>query len=193
MMAFESLPHHDPETSESAQTHAAPRPATTSDVIAPAAGYVLGLLRIAIGWYFLWAFLDKTFGLGYSTPSEGAWIDGGSPTTGYLSAVEGPFGSLFNDLAGQTWVDWLFMIGLLGIGVALILGIGMWIAAGSAAVLLLLMYAASLPLETNPIIDDHVTQAITVVALAMLGAGRYLGLGRAWQRLTVVREHPWLT
>lgn len=169
-------------------------PRTQADVVTrPGLRKVLAVSRIVIGFTFLWAFLDKTFGLGYSTPSEGAWIDGGSPTTGYLSAVEGPFGSLFNDLAGQTWVDWLFMIGLLGIGVALILGIGMWIAAGSAAVLLLLMYAASLPLETNPIIDDHVTQAITVVALAMLGAGRYLGLGRAWQRLTVVREHPWLT
>ena len=29
---------------------------------------------------FLWAFLDKAFGLGYATPSGNAWINGGSPT-----------------------------------------------------------------------------------------------------------------
>lgn len=36
---------------------------------------VLGVLRITIGFYFLWAFLDKTFGLGFATPAERSWID----------------------------------------------------------------------------------------------------------------------
>ena len=31
------------------------------------AGVVWGLLRIAMGWTFLWAFLDKAFALGFST------------------------------------------------------------------------------------------------------------------------------
>src|SRR5688572_13701049 len=34
-----------------------------------AAGYLLAGVRIALGWVFLWAFLDKTFGLGFATPS----------------------------------------------------------------------------------------------------------------------------
>ena len=42
-------------------------------------------LRIATGFIFLWAFLDKLFGLGYSTASAKSWIHGGSPTKGYLS------------------------------------------------------------------------------------------------------------
>ncbi|MBA9050098.1 hypothetical protein BJ996_006829 [Streptomyces phaeogriseichromatogenes] len=36
--------------------------------------------RILTGFVFLWAFLDKTFGLGYATASGNAWIDGMSPT-----------------------------------------------------------------------------------------------------------------
>ena len=40
---------------------------------------LLGLLRILMGWLFLWTFLDKTFGLGFATTAEKAWIAGGSP------------------------------------------------------------------------------------------------------------------
>ncbi|MER7365496.1 hypothetical protein ABT353_22580, partial [Nonomuraea wenchangensis] len=46
--------------------------------------YVWAAARISIGWVFLWAFLDKTFGWGFATPAAKAWINGGSPTTGFL-------------------------------------------------------------------------------------------------------------
>ncbi|MFC8922086.1 hypothetical protein [Cellulosimicrobium sp. NPDC057127] len=153
---------------------------------------VLGVLRIVLGIYFLWAFFDKTFGLGFATPAERAWVNGGSPTTGYLSGVEGPFAGFFNGMAGAVWADWLFMAALLGIGLALTLGIGMRVAAVSGAALLLFMYLASLPLETNPVLDDHLTMALTIVALAMIGAGDVLGLGRTWKRLPLVRRNAWL-
>lgn len=148
--------------------------------------------RIAMGFYFFWAFIDKTFGLGFSTPAEGAWVNGGSPTAGYLSGVEGPFGSFFNGLAGAAWIDWIFMIGLLGIGLALLLGIGMRIAAVSATVMLALMYLASLPLVTNPILDSHITQALAIILVTVIGAGSIAGLGAAWQRLPVVQHNRWL-
>lgn len=153
---------------------------------------VLGVLRIALGFYFLWAFLDKTFGLGFATPADRAWVNGGSPTTGYLSGVEGTFAGFFNGLAGAAWADWLFMAGLLGIGVALILGIGMRVAAVSGTLLLVFMYLASLPLQTNPILDDHITMALTVIALALIGGGDVLGLGRTWKKLPLVQRHRWL-
>ncbi|MFI2703051.1 hypothetical protein [Cellulosimicrobium composti] len=153
---------------------------------------VLGVLRILIGFYFLWAFLDKTFGLGFATPAERAWVNGGSPTTGFLSNLEGTFSGVFANLAGNAFVDVLFMVGLLGIGLALILGIGMRVAAVSATALLLLMYLAELPLVTNPIIDDHITMALTIIALTLLGAGSVLGLGKTWQRLPLVQHNAWL-
>jgi len=43
------------------------------------AARALAVLRITTGFVFLWAFLDKTFGFGYATPSAKAWIHGGSP------------------------------------------------------------------------------------------------------------------
>ncbi|WP_318272177.1 hypothetical protein [Microbispora triticiradicis] len=51
------------------------------------ARYVWAAARVAVGWVFLWAFLDKLFGWGFATPAAKAWINGGSPTTGFLKAL----------------------------------------------------------------------------------------------------------
>ena len=155
------------------------------------ARYAWAVARISLGWVFLWAFLDKTFGLDFATASEDAWINGGSPTFGFLNF--GTEGKLFHDffagLAGPA-ADWGFMIGLAGIGTALVLGIGMRIAAVSGAVMMTLMWAASLRLENNPFMDDHIVYAIVLVGLALAGAGRTLGLGKVWERTSVVQRFP---
>ncbi|MFF0772178.1 hypothetical protein ACFYUK_25050 [Nonomuraea wenchangensis] len=153
------------------------------------ADYVWAAARISIGWVFLWAFLDKTFGWGFATPAAKAWINGGSPTTGFLNGTgENALGGFFSALAGQVWVDWLFMAGLAGVGLALVLGIGTRIAAGAGTAMLLLMWAAELPLTTNPFMDEHIIYAIVIIGLALAGAGTTLGLGN----LPVVRRTPWL-
>lgn len=163
------------------------RPFTES----PAARYVWALTRISLGWVFLWAFLDKTFGLGHETPAAGAWIDGGHPTQGFLAkAAKGPFQSFYNDLAGHAIVDWLFMAGLLGIGAALILGIGMRVAAASGALMLVMMWSAVLPPENNVFMDDHLIYALVLAGLALVNAGDTLGLGAWWSRLRPVRNLP---
>ena len=151
----------------------------------------LAATRIAIGWVFLWAFLDKTFGLGFATAPEDAWLNGGSPTFGFLNfATEGKiFHNFFASLASPA-ADWLFMLGLLGIGLALILGIGMWIAAISGSVMLVLMWAAELRLENNPFMDDHIVYSLVLIALAIYGAGRTWGLGRTWESLPIVQKFP---
>ena len=156
---------------------------------AKAARYVAALTRVSLGFTFLWAFIDKLIGLDHATPAARAWLNGGSPTSGYLKGVEGPFGSLYNGLAGNAFLDWLFMLGLLGIGVALILGIGMRVAAVAGSALLVLMWTASLPLANNPFLDDHLVYALVLVLLALVGAGRTWGLGSAWERLPIVRDH----
>ena len=163
---------------------------------------VLAVLRIAFGFTFLWAFLDKTFALGFSTGTspdggtvdrfgDAAWIHGGSPTEGFLAfGADGPFKDFYNSIAGAAWADWLFMIGLLGIGVALTLGVGMRIAAAGGALLYVLMWTVVLPPENNPVIDDHILGAITLVALALVYAGDTWGLGRWWSRTDVVEKFP---
>ncbi|WP_259400916.1 hypothetical protein [Microbispora sp. H13382] len=166
-------------------------PQTTTAPATGPARYAWAAARIAIGWVFLWAFLDKMFGFGFATPAAKAWINGGSPTTGFLKGTaDNTFGGLFNTLAGQPWVDWLFMTGLAGIGTALILGIGMRIAATTGTLLLLLMWAAELPLTTNPFMDEHIVYAIVLIGLTLAGAGTTLGLGRVWAATPLVRRLP---
>ncbi|MEV4084025.1 hypothetical protein AB0J43_27560 [Nonomuraea fuscirosea] len=171
--------------------------ATTVNKPVPGAGsaaahrpvdYAWAIARISIGWIFLWAFLDKAFGWGFATPANKAWIAGGSPTTGFLKGSgENALGGFFSSLAGQAWVDWLFMLGLLGIGTALVLGIGTCIAA-IGTIMLVLMWAAELPLANNPFMDDHIIYAIVLIGLALANAGTTLGLGN----LPIVKRTAWL-
>ena len=112
-------------------------------IITERATKFLAIVRVVLGVEFLWAFLDKTFGLGYATPAARAWVNGGSPTKGFLSRVAvGPLEGTFHAIAGAAWADWLFMAGLLGIGLALVFGIGLRIAAVSGTLMMLLMWAA---------------------------------------------------
>jgi len=155
------------------------------------ARYLAAAIRVCLGWVFLWAFLDKLFGWGRATPAGKGWLDGGSPTEGFLTnATAGPFKDLYAGIAGAGWADALFMLGLGGIGVALTLGIGMRIATWSGALLLVLMWTAVLPPSNNPFMDDHLIYALVLISLWLTGAGRTLGLGRSWDRLSVVRRLP---
>ena len=174
-------------------------------VTSPAARKALAALRIGFGLTFLWAFVDKLLALGFHTGYDqdgnldrfgpAAWVNGGSPTEGFLAFgvnPESPFASLFNGLAGSVLIDWLFMLGLLSIGVALTLGIGMRFAGVAGALLYLMMYAAVMVPENNPVFDDHLLGAITVVVLALTLAGDTLGAGKAWARTHLVRQYPFL-
>lgn len=161
----------------------------------------MALIRVSTGFLFLWAFLDKTFGLGYSTQSSHAWIHGGSPTKGFLASVSvGPFQSWFNAWAGHMWADYLFMIALAGIGVALILGIGVRFAALCGILLVAFMWFAVFPPaqytatrvatgSTNPFVDEHVMDAFALLAVAAFGAGSRFGFGSWWAKLPFVSRH----
>ncbi len=174
-------------------TGAPETPAAGTPAAGTAVRYLLAGLRLALGWVFLWAFLDKLFGLGFATKAENAWIDGGSPTQGFLgNAVKGPFADFYSSFAGAAWADWLFMIGLAGIGIALTAGVAMRIATAAGALLLVLMWTAVLPPENNPFMDDHLIYAGVLILLALTAAGETLGLGKIWNRLPIVRRLPWL-
>jgi thiosulfate dehydrogenase [quinone] large subunit len=149
------------------------------------------LLRITMGWIFLWAFLDKLFGFGFSTKM--GWLAGGNPTGYYLSkVVTGPFSGIFHGIAGTPIVNLLFMLGLLGLGIALILGIGMSIAAYGGAVLVFLLWLTELPKVNNPFIDEHIVYLFVLLLLSWNHAGEYGGLGKWWNSLSFVKKNKWL-
>ncbi len=187
-------------------------PATTTAHGAPdtsldgPARKALAVLRIGFGLTFLWAFFDKLFALGFSTGavtnadgaktgidffSQDAWINGGSPTLGFLKfGADGPFQGFYNSLAGDAWVNWAFMLGLLGIGVALTFGIAIRIGAAAGFVMYLMMWTVALPPANNPVLDDHVLGALAMVVLGLTLAGDTWGLGRVWGRQHLVESHP---
>ena len=155
-------------------------------------GYFWGFLRFSLGWIFFWGFIDKLFGLGFATGSEGAWINGGSPTNGFLAfATKGPLADFYGGMAGNAVVDWMFMAGLLVIGLPLLLGVGVKLAGYVGAVMVMLMYTAGFILpEHNPFIDEHIIYAIIMIGLTVAGAGRYLGLGGIWTKTKLVKKYP---
>lgn len=151
----------------------------------------LALLRISMGWIFLWAFLDKLLGLGFATKATNAWLAGGSPTSGFLKfATSGPLKTTFEGLSGAAWVDWLFMISLLLLGVALILGIGLRVVSYTGSLLLFLMWLALFPTENNPFLDDHIIYILVLWTLSYSNAGDFWGLGKWWSKTSLVKNYP---
>lgn len=163
--------------------------------------YALALARISLGFIFLWAFLDKAFGLGFSTCRDASsgiivggcgdsWVQGGSPTSGFLAHASGPFAGLYRDLAGQAWVDWLFMLGLLFIGVGLLLGVGVRVLSGLGILLLLLMWSAQLWPANNPILDEHIVYIFVLAAINMSNSQQRWGLKDWWKSTKLLKNFP---
>ena len=126
------------------------------------------MLRFVMGFIFLWAFIDKVFGLGFGTTADKSWINGGSPTTGFLSfGVHGPFASVFQSLAGIAIIDWLFMLGLLFVGLTLIFNRYVKWGCIAGGTMLFLMYLALLLPANNPIIDEHIVYILVLMLIGL--------------------------
>jgi thiosulfate dehydrogenase [quinone] large subunit len=166
--------------------------------------FAWALIRITLGYVFLWAFLDKTFGLGSSTckdPITGnisvgcseAWLHGGSPTAGFLGhAVSGPFANFYHHLAGHARVDWAFMLGLLIVGIGLLLGVWVRAAALIGIVMVLLMWSALLWPANTPGVDEHIVYAIALFGVALVDENQVWGLRRRWLKTSAAKALPFL-
>ncbi|HJS27116.1 MAG TPA: hypothetical protein VJ913_08340 [Actinomycetota bacterium] len=180
---------------------------------------IMGILRLAMGWTFLWAFLDKAFALGFSTGrvvneagqttgidffGPDAWISGASPTAGAVGfALKGPFADNIQTITAYEmtqagpqvggWLDWVYMVSLLLIGLGLISGVMTRIAAVGGIVWLAAFYlGTAIWPEHNPFLDDHVVYTVILVGLILANAGRYWGLGKIWQGYGFVRDRRYL-
>lgn len=139
----------------------------------------LVILRIAIGWHFLYEGLVKL--------SDSNWS-----SAGYLAESKWIFSGLFNWIlmnpAALKIVDLLNIYGLILIGLGLFFGCFTRIAGISGIVLLLLYYVANPPLieigqgvhaEGNYLlIDKNLVELIALSVLAIFPAGMYWGLDR---------------
>ncbi len=149
-------------------------------------------LRLLLGWSFVWAFLDKMFGLGFSTCRAGdssdidfgcdaAMIKGGSPTYGFLEfGTQGSHtGDLFSWMASSgpdsiNLADIGFMTALLFGGVALMLGVAVRSAAiGGALLMAFMFFAGDVWPENNPVNSSHVIEMVAFLGIATVGAGPF--------------------
>ena len=152
--------------------------------------FVFGILRIMIGLMLLWAFFDKLFGLGYPTPSGMGYLDGGSPTEGFLMmASNGTFGWLFKPMVDIHQVlDVLIIVSMLGLSIGLILGIGKKICCVGGMVMFLIFYLALCPIDDNPILDYHLIYIVILFGVLVTNSCKVLGLGKMWSDTELVKR-----
>ena len=127
-----------------------------------------------------------------------AWINGGAPSQGFLNsdAVVGPLKPFFAAIASPA-SDVLFMVAMLAIGVAVMLGIGLRVSAVVGGVLMVAMYLAEWPFganaaSNNPLVDYHIIYALALIVVAVLAAGDTWGFGRQWKAIPAVQRNRWL-
>ncbi len=153
-------------------------------VISTIQKYILVMLRIAIGWHFLYEGIAKLY-----TPD---WS-----SAGYLEISRWIFSDIFHWIAANPMalkiVDLLNIWGLILIGLGLMLGCFTLIANISAIILILFYYIANPPLigfdfgivtEGNYlVVDKNFVELCALCVIAFFPTGTYMGLDRFILRL----------
>jgi thiosulfate dehydrogenase [quinone] large subunit len=99
--------------------------------------------------------------------------------SGYLihAVPEGnPFGGIWTVFARMPLVDILFHWGLTLVGLGIMLGAFTRWNAFWGSVMMLLIWASSLPLETGIIVDEHIVYIAVLIVLSTMGARHIVGL-----------------
>jgi thiosulfate dehydrogenase [quinone] large subunit len=153
-------------------------------------GYALLGLRLVMAWVFLQAGITKLL--------EPGWT-----AVGFLAnavPAGNPFGGLWVSLAGSPMVDVLVLWGQILLGLALLVGAFVRLAAFFGALQMILFWAAHLeggpmagfPIEHGFFVSSHIVYAILLFGLGAIGAGRILGVDAWLEDQAVVQSNPWL-
>lgn len=157
---------------------------------------ILGL-RLVMGYVVISAGLEKLAEDGWT--NIGAWS-----ADFYLRNVvpEGnPLRDMFLFFADHTWlVDPLVMWGQIFVGLGLIFGVFLRLAALGGALQMLMFWSAAwedgllagLPVAHGYLIDSSFVYALVLFGLGAWGAGRILGLDAQIEQTEIVEENPWL-
>ena len=151
----------------------------------------LALLRILIGWHFLYEGIAKL-----QKPNWSA--------SGFLLQARGPLTNLFHWMANSPevlrYVNLMNIWGLILIGLGLMLGCFTRTASGAGLLLILLYYFCnppfvgyfySLPAEGSYlIINKNLVEAAGLLVTLVMGSGRYYGLDGILHKLIARRALP---
>ncbi len=139
----------------------------------------LVILRVSIGWHFLYEGLVKLTNPNWSS-------------VGFLLDSEGLFSGIFLSLASNPntlyWVDMLNIWGLIAIGTGLILGLFSRIAIASGILLLSMYYFShppfiglsyAMPTEGSYLIVNKILiEAIAMIVLFLFPTSKRIGIDR---------------
>ncbi len=136
----------------------------------------LSILRIAVGWHFLYEGLTKLF--------DPAWT-----AAGYLQSATGPLAGFFQAMGSSegilSIVNMVNTWGLILIGLGLFLGLFTRIAQLAGIVLLFMYYVSHPPIFTEPgfaregayfIISKDLLEILSLLMLMFFPTGRFLGI-----------------
>jgi thiosulfate dehydrogenase (quinone) large subunit len=144
-----------------------------------AAMIAITVLRVVVGWHFLYEGLAKL--------TAPAWSAGG-----FLKQARGPFAEFFRGVAADpdrlANADLVTMWGLTLVGLCLMLGLFTRAASVAGMVFLLLFYFAtppfvgyfySIPAEGSYlIVNKNLVELCALVVILVTGSGRFAGLDR---------------
>jgi thiosulfate dehydrogenase [quinone] large subunit len=147
------------------------------------------VLRVLIGWHFLYEGLSKL-----TTPGWSA--------SGYLLQSRGPFAALFRGMAADPGmlgtVNQLNMWGLTAIGLGLVLGCFTRLASAAGLVVILLFYLCnppfvgyfySIPTEGSYlVVNKNLVEAAALAVILVTGSGQAAGLDHLLHALFVSRK-----
>jgi thiosulfate dehydrogenase [quinone] large subunit len=149
------------------------------------------VLRVLIGWHFLYEGLSKLLNPGWSA-------------AGYLTQSRGPLASLFRGMAANADllanVNLLNKWGLTAIGLGLLLGCFTRLAAASGILVILLFYLCnppfvgyfySLPTEGSYlVVNKNLVELAGLAVILVTDSGRAAGLDRIIHGLLRGRTRP---
>jgi thiosulfate dehydrogenase [quinone] large subunit len=149
------------------------------------------VLRVLIGWHFLYEGLSKL--------QSPAWS-----AAGFLKQARGPAAGLFKWIAANPnvlpLVDQLTMWGLVAIGLGLMLGCFTRLASASGILLLLLFYLCNPPFVgyfyaipsegSYLIVNKNLVELGALVVVLLTPSGRFAGLDRLIHGLLRGRAQP---
>ena len=141
--------------------------------------WAIVLLRVFIGWHFLYEGIAKL--------SAPAWS-----AAGFMTQSRGPFAGFFHSLAGNpsalSNVNFMTEWGLVAIGLGLIVGCLTRTAAVSGILIILLIYFCnppfvgyfySIPMEGSYIVvNKNLVEAAGLLVVALTNTGQVVGIDR---------------
>jgi thiosulfate dehydrogenase [quinone] large subunit len=159
--------------------------------LTPVQMWSIVLLRVVIGWHFLYEGIAKL-----SAPSWSA--------AGFLSQSRGPFAGIFRGMAADPEllanVNLLTMWGLVAIGLGLVVGCLTRTAAFFGILMILFIYLCnppfvgyyySIPTEGSYlIVNKNVGELAALVVIMVTGSGRYAGIDRIIHALLFGKVKP---